>query len=339
LRFDTDGPLMPRNRGRVLGEAAEARSPSARSRPTVLARTDVERSREDLFALFVADVEDYAILALNLDGNIVTWNAGAERIKGYRSEEIIGRHFSVFYPSEDVAAGKPERELAIAAAEGRMEDEGWRVRQDGTRFWANVVITALRDPDGRLRGYGKVTRDLTERRAQEHVILDREQLVSRVLAAATECSIIGTDLDGIITIFNTGAERMLGYRADEMVGARTPAFIHDAGELAARAMELGIATGFEVLAAAARRGDADTRECTYVRTARAWRRSSRSLRCSTRMAGRRGSSALRSTYPSGGVPRTRYARRRSASAAPSKPRRSAWRSSPPDQTRWADSCM
>jgi PAS domain S-box-containing protein len=185
--------MQPNDR-RVLREAAEAHSPSARSRTAAHAVTD-ERGREDLLSLLVADVQDYAILVLDLCGSVVTWNAGAQRFKGYRAEEIIGRHFSVFYPPEDTAAGKPERELAIAATKGRSEDEGWRVRKEGTRFWANVVITALRDSTGTLRGYGKVTRDLTERRAQEHAILDREQLVSGVLAAATECSIIGTDLD------------------------------------------------------------------------------------------------------------------------------------------------
>src|ERR1700722_1761655 len=225
----------------------------------------MDHGAEDLLALLVADVQDYAILALDLDGNVVTWNLGAERTKGYRSEEIIGRHFSVFYPPEDIAAAKPERELATAAVDGRMEDEGWRVRKDGTQFWANVVITALRDPDSILRGYGKVTRDLTERRAQQLAIRDREQLVSGVLAAATECSIMGTDLDGTITIFNTGAERMLGHSAAEMVGLRTPVFVHDVDEIAARAQVLGITPGFEVLVAAARRGEAEAREWIYVR--------------------------------------------------------------------------
>jgi PAS domain S-box-containing protein len=214
--------------------------------------------------LFVQSVEDYAILMLTPAGNVATWNAGAERFKGYRAEEIIGRHFSAFYPPQDIASGKPERELEIAAADGRLEDEGWRVRKDGTQFWANVVITALRDPDGTLRGYGKVTRDMTEHRAQEQAIVDREQLVTGVLAAATECSIIGTDLDGMITIFNRGAELMLGYVAEEMVGARSLASVHDPGELAVRARELGIDSGFEVLVAAARRGNAETREWTYV---------------------------------------------------------------------------
>jgi len=122
---------------------------------------------EERFRLLVENVEDYAILMLDTEGHVATWNVGAQRFKGYRADEIIGRHFSVFYPPEDVAAGKPGRELRIAASDGRLEDEGWRVRKDGTRFWANVVITALRDADGALRGYGKVTRDLTELRAAE----------------------------------------------------------------------------------------------------------------------------------------------------------------------------
>lgn len=121
----------------------------------------------ELLGVLVAETQDYAILLLDEKGNIASWNAGAERIKGYQPQEIIGQHFSVFYPPQDVAAGKPEHELKIARAEGRLEDEGWRVRKDGGRFWANVVIRALRDHDGVLRGYGKVTRDLTERRAHE----------------------------------------------------------------------------------------------------------------------------------------------------------------------------
>ncbi len=135
---------------------------------------------EERLRLMVENVEDYAILMLDTEGRVATWNAGAQRLKGYPAEEIIGRHFSVFYPAEDVAAGKPERELQIAAAEGRLEDEGWRVTRDSTRFWANVVITALRDADGTLRGYGKITRDLTERRTAE-LQLDRERAA---LAAA-----------------------------------------------------------------------------------------------------------------------------------------------------------
>jgi PAS domain S-box-containing protein len=118
---------------------------------------------EQRFRLFVEAVRDYAIFMLDPEGNISTWNTGAERIKGYKSWEIIGRHFSVFYPEEDLKSRKPWRELEIAAKEGRIEDEGWRLRKDGSRFWANVIITAINDENGRLLGFGKVTRDLTEK--------------------------------------------------------------------------------------------------------------------------------------------------------------------------------
>jgi PAS domain S-box-containing protein len=219
----------------------------------------------ELVGLLVDETLDYAILMLDPAGNVATWNAGAQRIKGYRAEQIIGRHFSIFYPAEDVAAGKPDRELAIAAADGRLEDEGWRVRSDGTTFWANVVITALRDADGELRGYGKVTRDLTERRALEEALREREQLVSGVLAGATEYSIVATDLEGTITVFNSGAERMLGYRAEDVVGRHSPELIHDPREVLALARELGMEPGFAPLVAGARHGRAETREWTYVR--------------------------------------------------------------------------
>jgi PAS domain S-box-containing protein len=131
----------------------------------------------ELYRLLVESVRDYAIFALDPTGRIITWNAGAERLKGYRAHEIIGKHFSTFYPPEDLAADKPALELEVAARDGRMEDEGWRVRQDGTLFWANVIITALRDDTGALVGFAKVTRDLTERRkAEQRAIEDARQL-------------------------------------------------------------------------------------------------------------------------------------------------------------------
>jgi PAS domain S-box-containing protein len=122
---------------------------------------------DDLYRLLVETVQDYAIFALDPAGRILTWSAGAARLKGYGRTEVIGRHFSIFYSPEDVKEGKPERELEAAARVGRLEDEGWRVRKDGTRLWASVVITALRDESGTLVGFAKVTRDLTERRAAE----------------------------------------------------------------------------------------------------------------------------------------------------------------------------
>lgn len=122
---------------------------------------------DDAFRLLVSGVKDYAIFMLDTTGVIESWNEGAERIKGYRADEIIGRHFSVFYEQADIDAGKPEWELLVAERDGHVEDEGWRLRQDGTRFWASVIITALRDSTGTLRGFGKVTRDITNRKLAE----------------------------------------------------------------------------------------------------------------------------------------------------------------------------
>jgi PAS domain S-box-containing protein len=122
---------------------------------------------EPVFRFFVEQVTDYAIFLLSPTGEVASWNPGAERIKGYNSHEIVGRHFRIFYPPEDAADGKPERALQIATASGRFEEEGWRLRKDGSRFWATVIITTVRDRNGRLIGFGKVTRDLTERKDSE----------------------------------------------------------------------------------------------------------------------------------------------------------------------------
>src|SRR5438270_137487 len=137
------------------------------------------RETPDTFRLLVEGVRDYAIFMLDGAGRVLTWNAGAERLKGYRAEDIIGKHFSCFYPADADEGGKPARLLALAAREGRVEDEGWRVRRDGSRFWADGVITALRGPAGTMIGFGKVTRDLSDRRrteeqlAQSHAELER----------------------------------------------------------------------------------------------------------------------------------------------------------------------
>ena len=131
---------------------------------------------QDQFRLMVESVLDYGIFMLDATGHVASWNAGAERIKGYRREEIIGKHFSVFYPPEQVAAGWPDHELAVASKTGRFEDEGWRIRKDGTRFWANVVITAVHDKTGALRGFAKVTRDLTESKRMETLEKEGRQI-------------------------------------------------------------------------------------------------------------------------------------------------------------------
>ena len=130
-------------------------------------RVEPAQDYAEIFELLVSAVRDYAIFMLDPDGNVATWNLGAERIKGYAPKEIIGRHFSTFYSDEDIENGKPARELAIAREQGSVEDEGWRVRKDGSRFWANVVITAVYDAQGALRGFAKVTRDITERAKAE----------------------------------------------------------------------------------------------------------------------------------------------------------------------------
>jgi PAS domain S-box-containing protein len=155
---------------------------------------------------------------LDPDGRIASWNAGAERIKGYRTSEIIGQHFSTFYPKEDVRSGKPQRLLSVAESEGHVEDEGWRVRKDGSRFWANVTITAVRDASGSLIGFGKVTRDLTEWRRAE-VALRRSEERSRLFVdAVQDYAIFMLDPEGCVSTWNTGAERIKGYKASEIVG-------------------------------------------------------------------------------------------------------------------------
>jgi PAS domain S-box-containing protein len=132
-----------------------------------------ERGREELlrseerFELFVRSVKDYALFMLDPEGRVVSWNEGAERIKGYPANEILGKSFTTFYPKEAIESGFPQSELEVASREGRFEDEGWRVRKDGSLFWANVIITAMRSPDGQLLGFAKVTRDLTVRREAE----------------------------------------------------------------------------------------------------------------------------------------------------------------------------
>jgi PAS domain S-box-containing protein len=135
---------------------------------------------EERFRLLVDAVEGYAIFTLDLQGHVNSWNHGAQRIKGYEISEVLGKHFSIFYPEEDLQSGKPQRLLKIAAEQGRVEDEGWRVRKDGSRFWANVLITALRDDTGKLIGFGKVTQDITDKlRANELV---RKEIVERTEA-------------------------------------------------------------------------------------------------------------------------------------------------------------
>jgi PAS domain S-box-containing protein len=155
----------------------------------------------DQFALLVSSVVDYAIFVLDPSGVIVTWNEGAQRIKGYRADEIIGRHFSIFYPAEDAHNRKPDWELEIAKREGRYEEEGWRIRKDGTRFWASVVITSLRDETGRLRGFGKVTRDMTERHELEVALREHAARTEELERTKTEfLNLASHELRGPLTV-------------------------------------------------------------------------------------------------------------------------------------------
>jgi PAS domain S-box-containing protein len=178
----------------------------------------------DLYRILVGSVRDYAIFALDRTGHILTWNAGARRIKGYRREEILGRHFSVFYTPEDITRDLPGEELVIASKEGRFEGEGWRLRKDGTRFWANVVITALHDDEGELIGFGKVTRDLTERRRAELALRESEQRFRLLVQSVKDYGIFMLDPTGRVSSWNEGAERIKGYKAQEIIGRHFSAF-------------------------------------------------------------------------------------------------------------------
>jgi PAS domain S-box-containing protein len=191
-----------------------------------LTRTAKPRIREDLdqFKLIVNGVLDYAIFMLDTEGYIATWNAGAKRIKGYEESEIVGTHFSVFYPDEDVRSGKPEWELEVAQREGRFEDEGWRIRKDGSKFWANVVITAIRGDTGDLIGYGKVTRDFTERKEHDDRLAQSEERFRLLVEGVPDYAIYLLDRHGIVTTWNAGAERVKGYKPAEIIGKHFSTF-------------------------------------------------------------------------------------------------------------------
>ena len=172
----------------------------------------------ELHRLLVESVDEYAIFALDRDGYILSWNPGAERFKGYKADEVIGKHFSILYPAERIAEGFPEHELREAARLGRFEDEGWRLRKDGSRFWANVVLTPLRDSKGQLVGFGKVTRDLTERRKAEEALRGSEERFRLLVQGVKDYAIFMLDANGNVATWNEGAERIKGYAADEIVG-------------------------------------------------------------------------------------------------------------------------
>jgi PAS domain S-box-containing protein len=177
-----------------------------------------QRDSEERFRLLVESVRDYAIFMLDPKGHVLTWNVGAERFKGYRAEEIIGSHFSRFYPPDALARGLPDEELRVAGEAGSFEDEGWRVRKDGSMFWANVTITAMRDEGGELVGYAKVTRDLTQRRNHEEALRLSEERFRLLVEGVSEYAIFMLDVNGKVASWNVGAQRIKGYAADEIIG-------------------------------------------------------------------------------------------------------------------------
>jgi PAS domain S-box-containing protein len=179
---------------------------------------------EERFRLLVNSVEDYAIFMLEPDGRVASWNAGAKRIKGYSRDEIIGQHFSRFYTEPDKAAGLPEWEIEQATKNGRVAVEGWRLRKDGSRFWAYVVITAVRDETGRLVGFAKVTRDLTDRREADEKLRTSEEQFRMLVDGVEEYAIYMLDIDGRVATWNSGAEKIKQYAPEEIIGRNFECF-------------------------------------------------------------------------------------------------------------------
>ena len=179
---------------------------------------EVELSTSDPFKLLVQSIVDYAIYMLDPKGFVTSWNAGAERIKGFQTEEIVGQHFSKFYTEEDRAVGMPAKVLETARKEGKFEGEGWRVRKDGSRFWANVVVDRINDEKGKLVGFAKITRDMTEKKAVQQALLEAERRFRILVQGVTDYAIFMLDPEGRVTNWNAGAQRIKGYTPDEIVG-------------------------------------------------------------------------------------------------------------------------
>ncbi|MEO5914102.1 MAG: PAS domain S-box protein [Luteolibacter sp.] len=177
-----------------------------------------------LFGDLVGSVVDYALFAMSPEGIILNWNRGAEQIKGYTSEEIVGSHFSRFYSDEDRATGFPDKELEIASEEGHFTTEGWRYRKDGTRFWADVTITAIKDGDGKVQGFLKITRDLTEKMLAVEALRQSEERFRLLIEKVEEYAIFMLDPEGHVMSWNAGARRLKGYEEAEIVGQHFSVF-------------------------------------------------------------------------------------------------------------------
>ncbi|HJU20708.1 MAG TPA: PAS domain S-box protein [Stellaceae bacterium] len=216
-------------RGEPIGFAEVARDLTERR-----AAQDALRDSERQFRLLIESVVDYAIYMLDPSGVVASWNAGAQRLEGYAAGEIVGQHVSRFYIKEDRAAGLPLRLLEVAAREGRCEAEGWRLRKDGSRFWALETISAIRGENGGLSGFAKVTRDITERRAAQDALRDSERRFRLLVAGVTDCALYMLDPNGIVTNWNAGAARITGYMAGEIVGQHFSRFYMERDRLAGR---------------------------------------------------------------------------------------------------------
>jgi PAS domain S-box-containing protein len=178
----------------------------------------VETVPSEPFKLLVQSIVDYAIYMLDPKGFVTSWNAGAERIKGFQTEEIVGQHFSKFYTEEDREAGMPQKVLEIARSEGKYVGEGWRVRKDGSRFWASVVVDRINDDKGKLLGFAKITRDMTEQRQAQQALLEAERRFRLLVQGVTDYAIFMLDTEGKVANWNAGAQRIKGYTPDEIVG-------------------------------------------------------------------------------------------------------------------------
>ena len=203
-------------------------------------------TEEQRLELLVKSVTDYAIYLIDPSGQIVTWNSGAVRFKGYKAEEIVGQSFSKFFTDDDRAKELPQRALRIAAREGRFETEGWRVRKDGTQFWAHVVLDAIRSDTGELLGFAKITRDITEKRDRETALFESEQRFRMLVQGVREYAIYMLDVTGRISNWNSGAEAIKGYSADEIVGEHFSRFYTEDDRAAGepkRALETALREG------------------------------------------------------------------------------------------------
>lgn len=191
-------------------------------------RFDASLTQEGRYQLLIEAVTDYAIYMLDLQGRVTSWNSGAQRFKGYTAAEIIGCHFSQFYVEEDRRAGLPALALETAINKGKFESEGWRVRKDGSRFWAHVVIDPIRTPSGSLVGFAKITRDLSERRAAEQLLRRQEEQFRLLVQGVTDYAIYMIDPDGFVSSWNPGAERIKQYRAEDIIGQHFSKFYTEA---------------------------------------------------------------------------------------------------------------